>query len=53
MKAILKIDMPDNCQKCSLSWFDGRDYYCVPVDDVIDDSAKKLSNCPLVKEEVK
>jgi hypothetical protein len=49
MKSILEIDAPINCQDCPLSWFDGRDYYCVPNDDIIDDSSKKLDTCPLVE----
>jgi hypothetical protein len=48
MKSILRIDTPINCQDCPLSWFDGRDYYCVPADEIIDNPANKLNECPLV-----
>jgi hypothetical protein len=49
MKSILKIDTPNNCHECPLSWFDGRDYYCVPADEIIDDSTKIFDGCPLVE----
>jgi hypothetical protein len=48
MTSYLRIDTPVNCQDCPLSWFDGRDYYCVPVDEIVEDLANKLDRCPLI-----
>ena len=50
--AILEIEMPETCYKCPLSYVDGRDVVCCPLEIAIDDNEgrwlkERHSKCPL------
>lgn len=50
--AILEIEMPKSCYDCPLSYIDGRDVVCTPLDIAIDDNEgrwfkERHKSCPL------